>query len=125
MSDKDVSKSVTAIGEVADELWSDEQYDQMSEEEKQELSKDTTTEDEIVNDLIKTIDANFKTAKIKKPDAFYKFGKIGKCDGKVKVFTKTNNFQEGLKTNITSQHCGYQDAKMDAFKKIVVKHLKP
>ena len=31
-SDKDVSKSVTAIGEVADELWSDEQYDQMSEE---------------------------------------------------------------------------------------------
>ena len=70
-----------------------------------------------MNDLIKTIDANFKTAKIKKPDAIYKFGKRGKA----------NNIQEVLKTisNITSQHCGYQDAKIEAFKKIVVKHLKP
>ena len=52
--------------------------------------------------LINTIDANFK---IKKLGAIYKFVKSGKCDGRVKVFSKAKNIPEVLKTisNIASQ----------------------
>ena len=114
-SEKDDSKSATAIGEVADEICSDEHYDKVVEAEKELKeyfrvvflnTKVTITEDAIVKDILKRLDSNFKKAKIKKPDEIYEFVKSGKLDGKVRVFIKAKNIPDVLKSikNLESEN---------------------
>ena len=102
------------IGEVIDEVCSNEQYETKvakSEEEFLEYFKvldidSKKPEEEIVKDILKTLDSKLKKAKFKEPNEVYKFIKSGKCNGNVKLFVKAKNIPGVLSiiTNLSSKN---------------------